>query len=487
MRKIWAWTGALALLVTACGGGGGGGTPPPPAAARITAFAATPPSVVAGTAASLSWSTTGATACSLNGAPVAAAGGTQATGALNATTNFTLSCQGLGGNDSRVVTVAVTPPPTAVSISSLLADPATIASGGASTVRWSVLRATACTLNGTTVAADNGSLATGAVTATTRYTLACSNATSTDSRAIDVTVLPAVAAGWTRLADMPVALAKFGVAEINGQLVVAGGYDTLTTVYLYDIAADQWRTGPSLPRGSDNLAMVAAGGRVYALGGEARNAVQVYDPIANAWSSGPAIPTIRFASAVAVVDGRIHIAGGWNYNNATTGSLATHDVFDTAVQTWAAAGSAAPMPTARNAAGGAAIDGRFYVAAGRAPGIRSNDNTPLAALEIYTPGTNSWAAGPGAPTARGSVAAAALGGRLYVFGGEAGAAGVTDAVERYDVTRGTWDVMQAMPYRAHGQGAVAVGNAIYVMGGFTGSSDAVGTASRALYRYVPPN
>jgi N-acetylneuraminic acid mutarotase len=369
----------------------------------------------------------------------------------------------------------------------LLAEPSTIASGATSTLRWSVLRATACTLNGAAVAADNGTFATGALSSTTRYTLACSNATSTDSRVVDVTVLPVVAAGWTRLADMPVALAKFGVAEINGQLVVAGGYDTLTTVYLYDIATDQWRPGPSLPRGSDNLGVVTAGGRVYALGGEARNAVQVYDPTANAWSSGPAIPAIRFASAAGVIDGRIHIAGGWNYNNVTTGSLATQDVFDTATQTWAAAGTAAAMPTARNAAGGAAIDGRFYVAGGRAPGIRSNDNTPLAALEVYTPATNSWTAGPGAPTARGSVAAAALGGRLYVFGGEAGAAGVTDAVERYDVARGVWEALPPMPYRAHGQGAVAAGSAIYVMGGFTGPSDAVGTASRALYRYVPSN
>ncbi len=288
--------------------------------------------------------------------------------------------------------------------------------------------------------------------------------------------------GWTKLADMPVGLAKFGAAVLGAKIYVTGGYDTRSGVLVYDIASDRWETGRAMPLGSDNLATLSVGGKLYAIGGEARTAVQVYDPVADAWTAGPASPAIRFASAAAVLNGRLHLMGGWNYSNTASASVATHGVLDTTTQTWA---GAAPLATARNAAGAVAIADRIYVVGGRAPGIRAADQSPLASVEVYTPGTDTWAAGAALPTARGSLAVAALSDRLYAFGGEAAGGVVSDAVERLDPVTGTWTALPAMPYRSHGLAVVAVGDSLYVMGGFTGASDAVGTESRALYRYTP--
>lgn len=288
--------------------------------------------------------------------------------------------------------------------------------------------------------------------------------------------------GWTRLADLPAGVAKFGVAALGGKLYVAGGYDTRRAVMVYDIAANSWSAGPPLPRGTDNVALVAADGRLYALGGEAGTAVQVFDPATQAWSSGPPLPSVRFASAAAVLGARLHVAGGWNANNAASASLASQVVFDLAGQTWS---NAAAMATARNAAAAAVLGGRLHVLGGRSPGIRAGDQQSLAGMEVYDPATDRWSAGAPLPTARGSLAAAVLGGRLYAMGGESTPGTVSNAVERYDPATGTWTALGAMPYRSHGLGAVAVGDAIYVLGGFGGSSDAVGTESAALYRYQP--
>ena len=259
--------------------------------------------------------------------------------------------------------------------------------------------------------------------------------------------------------------------------------------YVYDVAANTWAAGPNLLRGTDNVAALASGGKVYAIGGEASTSLQVYDPASNSWTLGPALPSGRFASAAAALNGRLYTLGGWNLSNAASASLASLAAFDTAGNAWLA-DALTPMPTARNAAAAGVISAQIHVVGGRAPGIRANDHQSMGTHEVYNPVTNSWQTAAAMPTARGSIAAAVLNGKLYVFGGEATTASgstVSNAVERYDPATNTWQVLDAMPYRAHGLGAVAVGNAIYVMGGFTASADAVGSESRALYRFQPPN
>lgn len=288
--------------------------------------------------------------------------------------------------------------------------------------------------------------------------------------------------GWTPRANLPAGLAKFGAAAVGTRIVTAGGYDTLRTVLLHDTASDTWTSGPPLASGTDNVAVAELGGRVHVVGGEARTAHQIYDPVAGSWSAGPVSPTIRFASAIAVLGGRLHLIGGWNYNNTSTGSLASHDVFDPVAGTWTAL---APLATARNAAAAAVLDGRIVVIGGRAPGIRAGDQTSLASCEVYDPVADRWTAGPTLPQARAGLAAVTLGGRLYALGGESTPGGVRAAVTRLDSLTGSWTALADMPQAVHGLAAVVVGSDIWVLGGFTGASDAVGTESRQCWRYTP--
>lgn len=85
--------------------------PPAPATSAPTlTFSVNPTAVSAGNFATLSWTSSNASACSASGAwsgskPVS---GTQSSGALNATSTYTLTCTGDGGTASRSVSVTVT-------------------------------------------------------------------------------------------------------------------------------------------------------------------------------------------------------------------------------------------------------------------------------------------------------------------------------------------------------------------------------------------
>ncbi|MBO6694332.1 MAG: galactose oxidase, partial [Henriciella sp.] len=63
--------------------------------------------------------------------------------------------------------------------------------------------------------------------------------------------------------------------------------------------------------------------------------------------------------------------------------------------------------------------------------------------------------------------AAAIGGKLYAFGGEYfdNGGGVYPECWMYDPSTDTWSAIPDMPQPRHGLGAVAVSDSIYVIGG----------------------
>jgi N-acetylneuraminic acid mutarotase len=109
----------------------------------------------------------------------------------------------------------------------------------------------------------------------------------------------------------------------------------------------------------------------------------------------------------------------------------------------------------------AAIDGRLYAVGGR---IDGNYSRNLASNEAYDPATDRWEQRAPMPTARSGIAAAVLGGRMFVFGGEA-PAGTFNQAEAYDARSNGWSSHARMPTARHGLGAGAVAGRIYVISG----------------------
>jgi N-acetylneuraminic acid mutarotase len=68
------------------------------------------------------------------------------------------------------------------------------------------------------------------------------------------------------------------------------------------------------------------------------------------------------------------------------------------------------------------------------------------------------------PTARSGITASALGGKLYVFGGE-GPNGTFPQTEAYDPVREGWQTLAPMPTARHGLGSAVWQGRIHVIDG----------------------
>ena len=236
---------------------------------------------------------------------------------------------------------------------------------------------------------------------------------------------------WTRAAPLLSSRTEVTGAELGGRLYVIGGFGQGgDQVEAYDPRADRWERRAPLPVPLHHAAAVAVGGRLYVIGGYSGGQWAVldtmfeYDPAADRWRTRAPLPTARGALAAAVLDGRIYVAGGVGASRRNTDAF---EVYDPATDRWE---SRAPMPVPRDhhAAG---------VVGGQAPRRRRSARRELCAeprrpSRVRPRDQRLGGRPPALPTARSGIAAAVLGPRLFVFGGEA-PAGTFGQVEAYDV------------------------------------------------------
>jgi hypothetical protein len=186
------WSGALATSGSQSTGpltattvysltcaGPGGTTAPAVALVSIlprptVTLTVSPPAVAAGASSTLAWTSSNATSCTASGgwSGSLAPNGSQSTGPVSSATSYSLSCTGSGGTASASAMVNLIPTAT------LAVSPSVVAPGGTSTLTWNSSNATSCTAsNGWTgTLPGGGTQSTGAVSATTSYSLVCNGA-----------------------------------------------------------------------------------------------------------------------------------------------------------------------------------------------------------------------------------------------------------------------------------------------------------------------
>jgi N-acetylneuraminic acid mutarotase len=173
---------------------------------------------------------------------------------------------------------------------------------------------------------------------------------------------------WSRGADMPFARTAGGAGVLGDRIIVAGGTgDSPATTMVFNPAANSWSTGPVLSEPREHLAVVAAVGRVYVIGGRWNDVLksknEVLDSPTGSWRLLAPMPTARGGTAAGVADGRIFVAGGEAFNPNRT--FPEVEVYDTATDTWT---SAPDLPTPRHglAVQGATVRGitEIYVIGG---------------------------------------------------------------------------------------------------------------------------
>jgi N-acetylneuraminic acid mutarotase len=270
---------------------------------------------------------------------------------------------------------------------------------------------------------------------------------------------------WTALHPATLARTEVAAARIGRFVYVVGGFEqrtkaTTAAVERYDIVRDRWRRLPSMPVGLNHPAATAYDGDVYVLGGFASSGalegevptLYRYDPQRDRWSQLPSAPTRRAALAVGVIGGKLYAAGG-----ASSGRpLKTLEIYDFKRRRW----SRGPdMAVAREHLAGAVAGGAFYVLAGRAAGLGN-----FAVAERYIPSKRRWERIADLRKPRGGIAAATVGRRVIVFGGEE-ARGTIGEVEMYDPTLRRWTRLPGMRTPRHGLGGVSRGRRVYAIEG----------------------
>jgi hypothetical protein len=274
---------------------------------------------------------------------------------------------------------------------------------------------------------------------------------------------------WEALAAMPQPRSSAGVVVRNGIVYVLGGYSffgiggAAAEILAYDPVRNAWRTAGTLTYPVAGPGVAVVGERIYVIGGYVPEAgegyvshVQIFDPISGSVFPGPPLPEARFGVAAAVVDGRIHVFGGEYTEPGFPIDLIDandHFVLDPVAGTWS---TRAPMSSGQSSHSAVVIGRHIYVVA-------------AGTVERYDAANDSWTF-MGASTYRYGAGVTALGGAIYIAGGEMTESQRTSqsaSVVRFDpATRSFTRVPDMMRARALA-GFVTVDGAVHAIGGLS--------------------
>jgi N-acetylneuraminic acid mutarotase len=269
------------------------------------------------------------------------------------------------------------------------------------------------------------------------------------------------------------------------------------------IHAQRYVKGPVFPDPSEEVYGVAAGGKMYVLGGLApawkpKGFVYEYDPAIQQWNKKKSMALASHHVALVEMNGKIYVFGGFNLPESGPPAwvpLNNAWEYDPVADSWKAL---APLPTKRGSPVAVASGGKIYVIGGASvhPGSSATAIRPdlphrsLGTVEEYDPKTNTWRERSSMPTPRNHAAVGEVNGKIYVIGGRLGAAFIgvasnTDLVEEYNPSTDQWGTARARMITPRSAAAWGVYNGrIYVAGGEFQNSQLM-AAFRAVEAYEP--
>jgi N-acetylneuraminic acid mutarotase len=189
-----------------------------------------------------------------------------------------------------------------------------------------------------------------------------------------------------------------GAVKLGSRIYFSGGYNAVETpssfsnrVWAYDYAHDRMIQRADLPIFGAEGVSGAISGKLYVLPGacstdrypddprycaeEPTRRFYRYDPVANAWTKLPSSPHRHRLGGAGVINGKFYVVGGFSAFDP----VADLDVYDPGTNSWK---SRAPIPAAGRAIADV-IQGKLFVVVGESDGLHSY---------AYNPNTNSWSA-----------------------------------------------------------------------------------------------
>jgi N-acetylneuraminic acid mutarotase len=300
---------------------------------------------------------------------------------------------------------------------------------------------------------------------------------------------------WSAQNPMPSTRYGLVAVPLNDKLYVLGGKtnggNVLTNLEVFDPSGSSWTNNVAqMPRARYAFGAVARNGKIYVVGGEDAHAtpiaqVDIYDPSVDSWTSGAPMPTPRSFAAVSLMENIGNVAGGYagvvvaGGRSAGGSPSAIVEEYIIEDNVWR---ERSPLPAPRH--GGAAIE---VPAPGDVDSLEAQDwfiggqlPTGISETSVYYTENQKYVRHLAPmPVARFAHGAAALNGRIYLFGGrnfqEEEGAWV------FDPETETYDALPALASFQNGTRGVAVGDYVYAVGG----ADNFGNAVANLRAYDP--
>lgn len=323
---------------------------------------------------------------------------------------------------------------------------------------------------------------------------------------------------WSTGPALPYAVQEIYPALWMGQIVVAGGLRApgpgfaanldnpwpTASVIAHRPRTSRWTRLPDLPAARHHPLLLANGRRLWCIGGFAADADGMWqnqpdiwwlEPGMRSWRDGPSLPVAQSECAggvladgsLLVAAGRMPLEDGQNRDYADQRDTGAAWRLAPGARQWEVA-SAIPFP--RNSSAFVMVDGMLHVMGGRTfdPTARTRGELGLTSVidhHVYHPAADRWESRPPLPAPRAGHAAAFIGGRIFIFGGEdfTPEPTVHPHVFAFDPATDDWSIASQMPTPRHGLGVIASGRRIHTI---AGAAQAGGKETTAKYEIFQP-
>uniref|UniRef100_A0A0B6ZF12 BACK domain-containing protein n=2 Tax=Arion vulgaris TaxID=1028688 RepID=A0A0B6ZF12_9EUPU len=268
-------------------------------------------------------------------------------------------------------------------------------------------------------------------------------------------------ASITPLMGMGTARCAMGAVELDGKLVVCGGYDRgecLRTVEAFMIMENTWEKMSPMNRARARFGAAVLNGCVYVCGGsdgwKEQSCVEKYDPTTKKWTYVPNMLKERSSHGVATLDGKLYCIGGCEGQR----SIATCEVYDPSTNKWSRIAS---LINARSQTCVCAVNGLLFAIGGT--DLWNTVNT----VEVYDPKKDEWVVGSSLNIARRGAGVGIVNGIVAVVGGSDGAQSLV-STEFYDFESNVWTMGPPLNTARANMSVVTMGNRLCAVGGFSG-------------------
>ncbi len=293
---------------------------------------------------------------------------------------------------------------------------------------------------------------------------------------------------WQSLKEMPESGSGMAAVSYEDQIFVIGGLRGAAVsaeVNSYQVAGNTWDKKAAKPTAVTAAGAVLMGEKIYMPGGQAADGspiavLEIYDPRTDQWESAAPMPTALSRFALAAFEGNLYVFGGWDGQNF---SDAVYQ-YNAAENTWL---EREPMSQPRADCAAAPLGTKIILAGGE------NANRLLQDTWAYFPqreadGESGWEKRADLPAGRAEFSLTALAGSLYLAGGHGETAAAPTTALRYDDTADRWEILESSPSPIGDRpGMAANGNFVHIFGGNSSNQpQAIHLSYQAIYTVLIP-